>query len=1361
MRHPSILLSLITFFLFTNAYRSLAQCPVADFTVQTLLCSGDQLQLTNLSSNASDYFWDFTPSFDSMTATLNSDTTLNLSYPGDLASAIQNDTLFLFIAGRNDGNLYRLTYGNGFDQQPSLIENLGAIFSTLVIPTDLKIYQEGGNWYGLVVDGYANSLVRVDFGNDIKNIPLSATTVLSNLTSGMSEPRSIDLTRDSIGNIFGVVSNYTSASISILSFGNSILNTPATANYPILNSAAALDAKAVHTCGQWFVFIAATSTGSIVRADFGNSLNNTPVMSTVYSGGQPTEITIFQDNGEWIMLTTNFDNNWIRHLNFGTDITNSAPVLSGNDNFGGAAPKGIVTINNGFDRYAYVLFMVSFNVQTIKYTHAVSSNLAYSTDFQPANIVFQNGGTHTISLTVFDNSGTSHTKNVTVTVLPKITASFSFTNHCLGDLTLFTDSTTVESGSITSWVWDFGDGNTSSQQNPTHTYGSTGVYTTTLTTTSDAGCMSVDSAQILISNIPSALFNATAGCSATPISFTDQSTISGGGNLSGWFWDFGNGDTSGIQSPTYSFPAGGNFQVSLTVTSDSGCSDSFSMVLPIIDRPTANFLPDNTCVGQTVQFTDLSTVSGASIISYTWNFGDGNNSALSNPSHMYSGGVASYDVELIITASNGCIDTITQQVKINNIPSSSFSFTGGIICSGSSIQFTDGSTVLNDTVSGWLWDFGDGQTDTSFNPSHIYQSPGTYNVTLIAYSPTSCPGAPSNQSVTVTESPLALFTSTNTCFGSVTQFTDNSIPPAGGTLTNWNWHFNVNDSASTTNTSFQFASPGTYPVTLVVTASNTCQDVDTVLVTIHPQPTASFIHTPGCDDQDVQFTNTSISDTGSVISSYQWDFGDLNSGSDNYSTFQNPTHLFDTALTFYVSLITTTNFGCADTTAQLLNVKPSPPAQFTYSATCYGNLMSFFNPGSSIDSAYFWNFGDNQYNFLREPAHYYNSPGNYIVVLTVYGSNGCSATASRQVSVSPIPVANFSTPPACDDVPYQFTDNSTIASGSIVNWEWKQSGSLFDSIQNPYYTFSDTGLYQISLTVTSDIGCINSATRTLHVYPAPFANFVFDPQFGNPPLDVTFSNLSTGANQYQWIFGDGDTSSLINPFHSYQDTGIFEISLIVTTTYGCSDTATKNIYVIKPVLDIAVEGDSSYFSGDNFYIVTKLVNLGTREINHVDVEARLEDGSIIRESIDQLIPNGPAGKLSYRFNASFLAKPGYSYKYYCVRAISPNFENDDVPSNNEKCFNRTDKLILVNPYPSPFYSTVNIRVIVPFDEELSIDLYDQAGKLVMNAFEGMAEKGLNDFPVDGSRLSDGLYTIAVRFQGELYHGTAIKAEPQK
>jgi PKD repeat protein len=242
-------------------------------------------------------------------------------------------------------------------------------------------------------------------------------------------------------------------------------------------------------------------------------------------------------------------------------------------------------------------------------------------------------------------------------------ADFTFTTN---DLTVyFTDASTDPDGTIVGWDWDFGDGNTSTQQDPTHTYAAGGTYTVSLTVTDNDGATDSVSKPVTVTepNAPP-VADFTFTTSDLTANFTDASTDSDGTIVS-WLWNFGDGNTSTVQNPSQTYAAGGTYTVTLTVTDDDGATDSVSKPVTVTEPPnippTASFT--YTINGLTVNFTDTSTDPDGTIVSWLWNFGDGNTSTLQNPTHTYATG-GTYTVTLTVTDNDGATDTASALIAL-------------------------------------------------------------------------------------------------------------------------------------------------------------------------------------------------------------------------------------------------------------------------------------------------------------------------------------------------------------------------------------------------------------------------------------------------------------------------------------------------------------------------------------------------------------------------------------------------------------------------------------------------------------------------------------------------------------------------
>ena len=736
--------------------------------------------------------------------------------------------------------------------------------------------------------------------------------------------------------------------------------------------------------------------------------------------------------------------------------------------------------------------------------------------------------------------------SVSVTPIPTVTVNSS--TICTG-LT----ATLIANGATT-YTWSNGSTNSTLSDNPT----STTIYTVT---GEELGCVSSATASIVINPNLSLSINTPTICSGQTTTLTSIGATS-------YTWSDGSNGNNIIVSPatTTSFSVAG---------SNGTCSGSTITTVFVNPLPTVTVNSSTICLGQTASLTAIGATT------YSWNTG-----VLSNTLNQAPIINTTYTV---IGTTLGCTNTAIATISVTPLPT--VTVNSSTICLGQTATLTAGG------ANSYLWSTG------SFS-NVISESPITNTIYTVTGSASGCSNT-AVATISVTPLPTVTVNSSTICLGQST-----TLNASGANSYAWN-------TGSLSNTTTD--APNTNTTYTVIGTTLGCTNTAIANVSVVPIPTVTVNSSTICSGQ----TATLIA---SGANSYSWDTGSLlnplmvspisntiytvtgttsgcaHSATTNVVVVSSPVLIVNpisictgetatlsvsgasnynwstgaTTNTVAVSPTSTTVYsvsgffgGCTSTASVNITVHQLPIIAAQSKTICAGQTASLLATGALN---YNWNTGSLTNTTSVVPS--------VTTIYTVTGtSNGCSSSQTVSVVVNPVPnvALNASVFSGCAPVCVKFTDLTTVASGTITNWDWAFDDGFTSNLQNPIHCFDNAGVYDIGLTVTSSNGCSKTFLypSMINVFPNPIAEFTsnaLETDILNPIID--FTNLSTNATNYSWLFGDGSSSSnLTNPTHTYTDEGVYTATLIATSQYGCKD---------KMIHDIIVKGIFTFYAPNTF-----------------------------------------------------------------------------------------------------------------------------------------------------------------------------------
>lgn len=765
-----------------------------------------------------------------------------------------------------------------------------------------------------------------------------------------------------------------------------------------------------------------------------------------------------------------------------------------------------------------------------------------------------------------------------------------------------------------------------------------------------------------------------------------------------------------------------NYSIRLIVKSIDACSDTVYRNFKAYPKPIANFISNADSGCADFNLTLKSTSTSKSPNQLFWNFGDGKtaNSNLDSIQNLYSGAFlkdTTYHVSLILESSQGCLDTIFKPhfVKVKTVPKAQFLTNIDTSCSPLKLFVTNTSVGSPQYFS---WDLANNNSSVLFEPTG---QPITYTATdsavsyRISLSVQNMCGMDSIERY-LQVLPDNLHADFNVsakvgCESLRVQFGDMS---RGSQQVSWD--FGDGFTSTERNPVHVYSNPGVYDAYQFV--SNACfYDTSYVRITVLRKPNFSIEIPSGihCAKQAISF-NSNLIDTGAI----KWYFGDGDS-----SLSYDPSHAYKLAGKYPVKAVLQSFINsCSTVLYDTISISTLPQVEIFVdtNAACFGHQFTF-STSSSNDAFYTWDLGDsNTISAIEVPQYNYTNPGQYLLKLKGVSIDGCKDSSTKYIQVWPVPTADFIHTPkdTCYGPANVYFTNLSKGADSYL-WDFGNGKTAISKDAVQYY--SGLGVYPIKLIVTNIFQCKDSLESTFEIMEQPFASFDFDDSSGCLPYDVPFINTSKGGSMYTWYFGDGDTSSLKNPTHTYLFPGVFYVSLVVKAGLVCRDSFT----FYKPIRVDSKSGitfTSELLKDKKPY---REVVLKPSAFNKFIFEWKFGDGSKgFGEEVFHRYAEGDSGC----FNVE-------------LKVITTN--NCDTFYTDTVCLPAYWEGLSVPNALSPDYGTEQVRVFKPAGVELvqyHIRIYNKWGEMVWESKalqNGSPAEGWNGNDLNGNPCMQGNY----------------------
>ncbi|WP_340153605.1 PKD domain-containing protein [uncultured Marivirga sp.] len=1069
-----------------------------------------------------------------------------------------------------------------------------------------------------------------------------------------------------------------------------------------------IDFSVVRLGENYYGYLIDFNTSFVHEFDFGSSLRNDPTISNLgdfSSLNDPYSLKAVNDQGNIKLLVSNLGANYLTIIERQENGTYTSSDLATGSNQGWGLD--VIKVNNNW--WIAVSYRSLNQVRLLDQGNSIDVNINSNTilsngDTQgPTSVSFETEG-DSISLFVKStNNGLMRFKyfdDLTQSPDFQLYGNLESLNSSFRGFTFFKDKQSAWNGLMVRSTSEirriqfnqecYSPHPISFEESPVPFFSQPGTYPITLTATHPNGNTASITKEITVTENQAPDIAFTTGdnlCIANAVEFESQSTA----ELNSYQWDFGDGEISTEANPNHTFATAGTYAVKLSVSDTSGCSNLFVDSVQVFEQPVPDFQASaqgSVCSQKPIVFDNLTTLPTEA--TFFWEFGDGNTSTEENPEHIYQEAGEYIVIQSINMA--GCEVEKTDTISVNPGPIVAFQTANN--CLGEILQFEN--TSQGDFLESFQWDFGDGTQSTQTNPSHLYDTAGTYNVQLTALTSNGCDFTIS-QDVNIQPLASVAFEAEVACANQPVQFSE-QVNIAVSNITDYFWDFGVSgtqtDVSAEANPTFAFPASGSYNVRLQVSTSDGCttDTTQTIMVNALPQPDFEFENS--CINESRLFTPQNSAN----ITAHFWELQNAQGEILQSSQSENFAYLFSKAGNYQLTYRQENENLCSNAITKSFTINELPEPDFAWGTACAGEAVEFENltdlNGNNLKK-YNWSIDGEVISTDARPQYVFENSGDYLLSLQVETQGGCVQSVSKEISISPAPTAFFELTQNIGAYPFTL---STSPSGQDYPLE---------------------GIIGVS----SKLPTTNSQL----------------------PTSSSRSDDSQTGSSYVWLLGNDTISNSQELNYTITQPGTYLLGLILTNEAGCSDEYYEQIRVREPSLDVSLSNLRVSKDDEFTTFVLNISNRGSLVPDRIDLDVDLGSYSVT-ESLET--PLYPESNRNFSLSLKLTDEQLRGLSKICINATPKTGDyNDSNSQNNRLCTNLESGFKVMDIYPNPAVNQFTIPLIIPETDQLTISMEDSNGRQV-KIFNYDLEAGYNEIQIQRESLSPGIYFLRFRHQGQ-------------